>query len=118
MRRCYWQRAGPPAGFLVKDGQVLFPPSAPTKRPSDDAALNEMAASGINLFLCRDRADLDRVAKVGAKGWVPVPMQAGGADPGFRKLVESVKGHPALAAWEGPDEIIWNFTAFSGPLPQ
>jgi hypothetical protein len=38
---------------------------------------------------------------------------AQGLTSDFKKLVGSVAGHPALALWEGPDEIVWNFTANS-----
>ena len=31
----------------------------------------------------------------------------------MRKQIETLRNHPALAVWEGPDEIVWTFTAYS-----
>lgn len=101
------------SGFISKNGKVLFP-IASYELPKDDAALKEMAEAGINLFHCNSKADLDRVAAVGAKGWVSLNMQAGGADEKLRARIVELKDHSALAAWEGPDEIVWNITAYSG----
>jgi len=99
-------------GFLLKDGKLLFPIGC-YELPEDDAELERMAQAGFNLVRCRNRSDLDRVAAVGMSGWVVVPMQEGNSDT-VRKKVESVVTHPALAIWEGPDEIVHNFTAWSG----
>ncbi len=110
---CLLLAASPPSGFISKDGKVLFPIGS-YEIPKDDAGLKEMADAGINLFRCGGKADLDRVAAVGGKGWVPLSMQLGGADQRLRAHILEVKDHPALAAWEGPDEIVWGFTAFSG----
>ena len=83
--------------------------------PKTDAELKRMAAAGINLVRAGSAADLDRASANGMLGWVPVPMQLGNDSAGvLRKAVEAVKNHPALAVWEGPDEIVWGFTAFSG----
>ena len=100
------------AGFLVKDGKPLFPIGC-YELPKDNAELERMAQAGINLVRCGNRSDLDRVAGVGMFGWIVVPMQQGASD-GVRKKVESVVTHPALAFWEGPDEVVHNFTAWSG----
>ena len=37
-----------------------------------------------------------------------------GATPEFQEHVRTLAEHPALAVWEGPDEVVWNFTAYSG----
>jgi hypothetical protein len=101
-------------GFLRKDGHALFPIGS-YESPKDDATLRALAEAGVNLVRCRNRADLDRARAAGLLGWVPVPLAQGGEkDSGLRALVESVADHPALAVWEGPDEIVWNFTAYSG----
>jgi predicted methyltransferase len=100
------------AGFLVKGGKPLFPIGC-YELPKDDAELERMARAGMNLVRCRDRSDLDRVAAVGMFGWIVVPMQQGASD-GVRKKIESAVTHPALAIWEGPDEVVHNFTAWSG----
>jgi hypothetical protein len=67
------------------------------------------AHSGINLVRCKNAADLDRVAAVGLQGWVPLPLELGDTDA-LRKRILAVKDHPALAVWEGPDEVVHNFT--------
>jgi len=99
-------------GFLTKGGEPLYPIGF-YELPREDSALREMAASGINLMHCHSREDLDRTASVGLLGVFPLALQQGDTRE-LRALVESVKDHPALAIWEGPDEIVWNFTAFSG----
>ena len=99
-------------GFLTKDSQRQFPIGF-YELPKDDAGLKAMAESGVNLVRCHNRADLDRVGAVGMMGVMPLSLQAGATEE-FRGIVESVRDHPALAVWEGPDEIVWNFTAYSG----
>ncbi|MEJ2702059.1 MAG: hypothetical protein P8Z79_06415 [Sedimentisphaerales bacterium] len=111
-QRAVGARLADNAGFLVKDGKPLFPIGC-YELPKDDGELERMARAGINLVRCGNRADLDRVAGVGMLGWIVVPMQQGASD-GVRKKVESVVTHPALAVWEGPDEVVHNFTAWSG----
>lgn len=98
--------------LLTKDGAPLFPIGF-YELPGDDAALATMVGSGANLVRCGGKADLDRVQAAGAQGWLPLPLQAGATDK-LRAQIEAVKDHPALAVWEGPDEVVWNFTAYSG----
>ena len=98
-------------GFLKKDGRRLFPLGF-YELPADDARLKLMADSGVNLVRCHNRADLDRAAAVGMMGWIPISVQAGATDK-LRDFVKSVVDHRALAVWEGPDEVVWNFTAAS-----
>jgi hypothetical protein len=71
-----------------------------------------MAAAGINLVHCNNRSDLDRAQSAGLKGWISISVQQGDT-PELRQRIESVADHPALAVWEGPDEIVWTFTAYS-----
>ena len=99
-------------GFLRVNGKVQYPIGS-YETPGDDVALKAMADAGINLFRCGNRQDLDRVQSVGAMGWVALGVTGGPTDA-LRKQIESLQDHPALALWEGPDEIVWNFTAFSG----
>ena len=99
-------------GYIMKDGKRLFPVGS-YFLPEEDAKLKEMVQAGFNLFQCRSKADLDRVQKAGAQGWVPLELR-GGLTPDLKNLINSVAGHPALAVWEGPDESVWTFTAFSG----
>jgi hypothetical protein len=97
--------------FLVRDGRPVFPIGI-YEMPKTDAELQAMTLAGIDLVRCGSKEDLDRARAAGMMGWVPLPLDA--EDPArVRRLVESVKNHPALAAWEGPDELVWNFTANS-----
>ena len=98
-------------GFILKNGSPLFPVGF-YEIPESDEVMKEMADAGINFIRCRNREDLDRAAKVGMLGWVPVKMQLGDCSE-VRELVKSVRDHPALAVWEGPDEIVHQFTAWS-----
>jgi len=98
-------------GLLSMDGKWKFPIGI-YEMPADDAALKEMAASGINLVRCGNRKDLDRSQAMGMKGWFPLAVQQE-ANTSLRKQIESVVEHPALEVWEGPDEIVWTFTAYS-----
>ncbi len=99
-------------GYLHKDGRTLFPIGF-YELPKDDTKLKAMADAGVNLVRCRSRADLDRVASVGMMGVIPLGVHSGATDK-LRKHIQSVCDHPALAVWEGPDEVVWNFTAYSG----
>lgn len=101
-----------PATFLKRGDQTLFPLGW-YDPPANESDWKELADAGFNLIRCPDRATLDRAAKVGFLGWMPLPVQQG-ATPELRKQIESVANHPALAVWEGPDEIVWTFTAYSG----
>ena len=98
-------------GLLTKDGRRLFPIGF-YELPQNDAQLKAMAESGVNLVRCGNKENLDRVKNLGMMGWVSLPVHSGITD-NLRKQIESVVDHPALAVWEGPDEIVWNFTAFS-----
>jgi len=98
-------------GFLLKDGRTVFPIGI-YEMPKTDAELQTMAKAGMNIVRCSNKEDLDRAKRAGMMGWVPLPLQS--TDEGkVRQLVEEVKDHPALAAWEGPDELVWGFTAAS-----
>ena len=99
------------SGLLSVDGKPAFPIGI-YEMPKSDDELKKMAASGINLVHCGNRKQLDRAEAVGMKGWMPLGVQQGATDA-LRKRIESVVDHPALAIWEGPDEIVWTFTAYS-----
>lgn len=93
------------------DGRTLFPLGF-YELPENDVDLAAMADAGVNLIRCRNRADLDRAAKTGMAGIISLNLAQGGSDA-LRGQIQSVLDHPALAVWEGPDEIVWQFTGWS-----
>jgi hypothetical protein len=103
--------AAQPAGFLEREGQAVFPIGF-YELPADEEGLRAMAEAGVNLVRCRNTQDLDRAHAAGMLGWVTVPVHLGDSDA-VKTLVDTVAPHPALAVWEGPDEIVWHFTAAS-----
>ena len=100
-------------GFLTRDnGQRLFPIGF-YEHPAEDDAFRDMAESGVNLVMCGSVEAFDRAHAHGMMGWVPLGLQSG-ATPDFQERIRSLAEHPALAVWEGPDEVVWGFTAYSG----
>ena len=99
-------------GFLTQNGQRLFPIGF-YEHPAEDKALSDMAAAGVNLIRCGNTDALDRAQVHGMMGWVPLGLQSG-ATPEFQEHIQTLAEHPALAVWEGPDEVVWSFTAYSG----
>jgi len=104
--------AAPHDGFLLRAGQKLFPLGF-YELPESDEGLQAMADAGVNLVRCQNRHDLDRLHALGMQGVMPLPLEQGPTED-FRARVADVADHPALAVWEGPDEVVWNYTAFSG----
>ena len=100
------------SGILTDHNGKLRFPIGFYEFPGDKEKLQRMAESGINLVRCSNRAALDSAHAQGMMGWVPLSVQQG-ATPGLRKQIETLRNHPALAVWEGPDEIVWTFTAYS-----
>lgn len=99
-------------GFIAsRDGHRLFPIGF-YELPGNDADLARMADSGVNLIRCRSEADLDRVAEAGIMGIMSLNLAQGGTEE-LRQQIDAVRNHPALAVWEGPDEIVWQFTGMS-----
>ncbi len=103
---------GQGSGFLEKGGRVLFPLGS-YEVPKDDGALAAMGEAGFNLLRCHSREDLDRAHAVGMQAVVPLNLAQGATDA-LRDYVKALVDHPAVAVWEGPDEVVWNFTAYSG----
>ncbi len=99
-------------GYLHKDGKKLFPIGM-YELPKNDADLKRMADAGFNIVRIHSVADLDRAQKANIYGWLSLPVHNGPTEK-LKEQIIAVKDHPALALWEGPDEIIWNFTAYSG----
>lgn len=98
--------------IVLKRGQESLFPIGWYESPTKDDELRELAESGVNLMRCGNREALDRASKAGMLGWMPLAVQQG-ATQALREQISSVVDHPALAVWEGPDEIIWTFTAYS-----
>ena len=105
------QQAKDHDGFIRRKGKPLFPIGF-YEMPGDEKALARMAKAGVNLVRTGSKESLDRAQDVGMMGWMPLGFQDGPTEA-FRKRVEEVVDHPSLAVWEGPDEIIWTFTAYS-----
>ncbi len=99
-------------GLLTTPNGPVFPLGF-YELPEEDAALKAMADAGVTLIRCRDRADLDRIHALGMHGVLPLPLQ-NGATESLRETIAGLADHPALAVWEGPDEVVWNFTSYSG----
>ena len=102
---------GAPDGLLHVDGKTLFTLGF-YELPKEDAELARMAEAGVNLVRCGSPADLDRAQGAGMYAWMPLNLAQGATDE-MRARVEAAAKHPALAIWEGPDEVVWNFTACS-----
>jgi hypothetical protein len=100
-------------GFILSTkGQKLFPIGF-YELPNGDAELTTMANAGVNLVRCSNRSALERISQAGMMGAFYLNL-AQGKTKYLKKQIESVVDHPALAVWEGPDEIVWSFTAASG----
>lgn len=85
------------------------------QNPSDDAVLKDAVAAGFNVIRSSPSKDaLDRLAAHGAKAWInlggnlDLSTNAEARKAGLLKTVASLKDHPALLIWEGPDEALWN----------
>ena len=93
--------------FLQKNGKPMFPLGMYSKPQSDDE-WKMWSEAGINLIRCADREDLDEVQEWGMLGWISVPMILAEGDNGsaLEERIDSLKDHPAIVAWEAPDEAI------------
>ena len=84
------------------------------ENPADDAVLDEVTRTGFNLIRADGNpASLDRLHQRGLYGWIPLggTMELG-TDSGAREkdladVAARCRSHPALVAWEGPDESLW-----------
>lgn len=98
-------------GYIYKKGQRIFTFGS-YYMPAANDTLKEMVDAGFNLFSCSSKQDLDRLQKLDAQGWMWLHLHKG-VTPELKKTVTGAAGHPALALWSGPDELVWNFTAHS-----
>jgi hypothetical protein len=100
-------------GFLYLDGRPRLVLGL-YENPKDDDVLKQVAASGFNLVRAgKDRQALDRLRAHGLYGWIPLggSLELKEGDDAARKeltdTVQSFREHPALLAWEAPDEALW-----------
>ncbi len=100
--------------FLVINGQPRFIIGL-YNNPDDDAVLAEAAAAGFNLFhASTDQASLDRLGRHNVYGWIALggtmnlPENDAAARDKLAAVINQFKSHPALLAWEAPDESLWN----------
>jgi hypothetical protein len=99
-------------GVLIVKGHRFFPIGI-YECPEDDVALHDMAYAGFNLVRCSaNRESLDRAASVGMKAWIPLggnlAVRTDADRSRLADIIAAHKDHPALVAWEGPDEPLWN----------
>lgn len=104
--------AGPHDGLLRPEGAPVFSIGF-YHFPEDPGEARAMVEAGVNLLRCGGPDDLDRARALGAWGWVSLPMHTE-LTPERDQQITAILDHPALAVWEGPDEMVWNFTAYSG----
>ena len=80
--------------------------------PKEDAKLKELAESGYNLIRVSDPTQLDRLEELGVYGWICTSVQLKEEDAvaaeRLAAKIDAAKDHPALLAWELPDECLWN----------
>lgn len=100
-------------GFVYVDGQPRLIIGL-YENPQDDEVLAEVAESGFNVVrVGADRQALDRLHAHGMYGWIPLSgslrLTEGddAARAGLANVVRSFRDHPALLAWEAPDEALW-----------
>ena len=102
-----------PEKMLIVDGKPSFVLGL-YENPQDDAALLEAAKAGFNLVhASANKASLDRLQKFGVKAWINLGGNLNLSDNSKENrqrlldMVNKYKDHPALLAWEGPDEALW-----------
>ena len=101
-------------GFLTQNGHRLFPIGF-YEHPAEDDAHSEIWQKQALISLdvvTRMRLTAHRHTELMGVGyhWVFNPVR----HPNFQEHIRTLAEHPALAVWEGPDEIVWGFTAYSG----
>ena len=100
-----------PDGYVMIDGAPRLVIGL-YELPDSDATLRSLAENGFNLLRVPNREALDRIQTCGFYGWICIDPRLGEKDAAgrerLRKMVEPAKNHPALLAWELPDEAIWS----------
>lgn len=84
------------------------------ENPEDDTVLDRIAASGFNLLHAQDHVDLDRLGTrnlwgiIELGGRADLSTQQDQRRPALENLITGLRDHPAMLAWEMPDEALWN----------
>jgi len=85
------------------------------ENPGDDAVLQQVAEAGFNLVQAKaDAAALDRLEQHGLYAWINTGAAIDFSEDQAKRqgqleaLAGSSGSHPALLAWEVPDEALWN----------
>lgn len=98
-------------GMLLANGERRFVIGLYQNAETSEFA-GEAAGAGFNLIRSNaDIAELDRAEAAGLMCWIPVGNWAVESDDlkeSLKAVIDKYKSHPALAVWEGPDEILWN----------
>lgn len=101
-------------GMLMVNGQRMLVLGC-YERPGTDEGLAELAAAGFNLVYSAPTTEaLDQLVAHNLWGWVNLggnlDLSAAGdqRSQALTATVNALRGHPALLAWEGPDEALWN----------
>jgi len=100
--------------MLVVDGKRTFVLGI-YENPADDAIMRQIADAGFNLIQTPAKAEaLDRAASFGLHAWINTgasidfSVDRKAREKALEGLVADYAGHPALLAWEVPDEALWN----------
>jgi len=100
-------------GFVLIDGEPRLLIGS-YNLPEDDAFLKRLADNGFNFVRGKsDAAVLDRIAAAGMYAWIPLghslalDKEDTEKQTNLQQIIEEYKEHPALLAWEAPDEALW-----------
>jgi hypothetical protein len=95
------------------DGEPFFPVGI-YHMPTSDEPYRELADAGFNLVRAgASRDQLDKAHAAGLKAWVPIgghltfDKEVDAKRAKLAEVVDGLKDHPALLAWESVDEPAW-----------
>ena len=98
-------------GFLLVDGDPRLIIGS-YELPDTDDTIKQLSVNGFNLVRASSRDTLDRLHRHNLYGWACIPVFTGqGNEDSYQDFVGNVNGlkdHPALLAWELPDEALWS----------
>jgi hypothetical protein len=95
--------------MILADNEAVFPLGM-YDQPRGKREWGGWKEAGINLLRCSDEEELDSARKKGMMAWVPVPLicRNAGDEKDLGERIRSHRDNPAVRAWEGQDEAIWN----------